>query len=89
MAKRHARLAAKTIASFDAHTLDDMGPTMSHGSLKSAGATYMSDVTTRPARERHGIRPVVMRMVNDIGILVVSRTGGNAIWVGPCCVMMD
>ena len=28
-------------------------------------------------------------MVNDTGILVVSRTGGNVIRVAPRCVMMD
>ena len=41
------------------------------------------------ARERRGIRPGVVRMVNDSAILMVSRAGGNPIRVAPHCVMMD
>ena len=89
VAKRRVRLAVETIAFFDAHTLDDMGTTTSYASLESAGAAYLCDVAARSACERRRIRPGVVRMVNDTGILVVIRIGGNATRVAPCCVMMD
>ena len=89
VAKRQARLAAKTIASFDAHTSDDKVLTMSYDSPESAGITYLCDVAARPVRERRGIQPGVGRMVNDIGILMVNQTRGNATRIAPCCVMMD
>ena len=38
-------------------------------------ATYFSNVAARPARERHIIRPGVVRMVNNSGILVAGRAG--------------
>ena len=87
--KRRARLAVETIASFDAYTSDDRGPTTSYDSPQSAGAAYLYDVAARPARERRGIRLGVVHMVNDTDILVVSRTRGNATRVAPRCVMMD
>jgi hypothetical protein len=74
-AKRRARLATEAIASFDAHASDGHEPTTSYDSTISAGAIYLSDVAARPAHERHIIRPCVVRMVNDTGILVVSRVG--------------
>ena len=89
VAKWRATLAAETIVSFDVHTLDDMAPTTSYDLPVSTGATYLSDVADRPPRERRGIRPSVVRMVNDTGILVVSRIGGNATRVASRCVMMD
>ena len=89
VAKRQARLAAETIASFDAHTSDDRAPTTSYDLAVSAGAAYLSDVAARPAHKHRGIRSGVVCMVNDTGILVVSRTGGNATRVAPRCVMMD
>ena len=52
VAKRRARLAVEAIASFDAHTLDDGGPSTSYDSPISVGAAYLSDVAARPARER-------------------------------------
>ena len=88
-AKRRARLAEEAIASFDAHTLDGQEPTSSYHSPAFASAAYLSDVAARPARERRGIRPGVVRMVNDSGILMVSRAGGNPIRVAPQSVMMD
>ena len=75
VAKRQARLVVETIASFDAHTLDDRGPITSYDSRESTGAIYPSDVATRLARERRSIQPNIVRMMNDIDILVVSRTG--------------
>ena len=67
----------------------EVDKTTSYDLPLSAGTTYLSDVAARPARERHGIRPGIVRMVNDIGILVVSRIGGNATQVAPHRVMMD
>jgi hypothetical protein len=78
-AKRRARLAEEAIASFDAHTLDGQEPTSSYHSPASSGAAYLSDVTARHARERRGIRLGVVQMVNDSGILMVRRAGGNPI----------
>jgi hypothetical protein len=88
-AKRRARLVEEAIASFNAHTLNGQEPTSSYHSPASAGAAYLSDVAARPARERRGIRPGVVRMVNDSGILMVNRAGGNPIRVAPQYVMMD
>lgn len=88
-AKRRARFAAEAIVSFDAHASDGPEPTTSCDSPVSAGAAYLSDVAARPARERRSIRPGVVRMVNDSGILVVSRAGGNTIPVAPQCMMID
>ena len=55
VAKRRARLAVETIASFDAHTSDDRASTTSSNLPVSAGTAYLSDVVARPAREHHGI----------------------------------
>lgn len=54
-----------------------------------ADAAYHSYVVAQHARERRDIGPCVACMVNDFGILVVSRVGGNAIRVVPQCAMMD
>ena len=89
VAKRRARLAAETIASFDAHASDDRAPTTSCDLLVSTETIYLSDVAAGSACERRGIRSGVMCIVNDIGILVLSQTGGNATQVAPRCVMMD
>ena len=88
-ANRRARLVVEAIASFDAHALDGQDPTSSYDSPAFASATYLSDVAARFARERRGIRLGVVRMVNDFGILMVSRDGGDPIRVAPKCVMMD
>ena len=84
-----SKIATDTIASFDAHTLDDREPTTSYDLLEFARGAYLSDIAARPARERRSICPGVVHMVNDIGILVVSRTGGNATRVALRCVMMS
>ena len=89
VAKWRAKLVTETIASFDAHISNDRALTMSYDLPVSTGAAYLSDIAARPPRERCGIRPGVVRMVNDTSILVVSRTGGNATWVAPRYVMMD
>ena len=78
-AKRRARLAEEAITFFDIHTLDGQEPTSSYHSPASARATYLSDVAARPLCERRGIRRGVVRMVNDSGILMVSRAWGNPI----------
>jgi hypothetical protein len=79
--RRRARLAEEAIASFDAHASNNHEPITSYDLPASSGATC---VAARFVRERRGIRPGVVRMVNDSGILVVSRARGNAIRV-----MMD
>ena len=89
VAKRRARLAVETIAPFDAHTLDDRAPITSYDLPVPAGVAYLFDVAARPACERRSIRPGIVRLVNDTGILVVSRIGGNGARVAPRCVMMD
>ena len=73
--KQRARLAAEAIASFDAYASNGPEPTTSYDSPVSAGAAYLSGVAARSARERRNIRPGVVRMVNDSGILVVGRAG--------------
>ena len=87
--RRRARLAAEAIVSFDTHTSDSHELTTCYDSLAFASATYLSDAAARLARVPRSIRPGVMRMVNDSGILVVSRVEGNAIRVAPKCLMMD
>ena len=62
VAKQRARLAAKTIASFDIHTSDDRGPTTSNDSPESVEVAYVFDVAIRSICERRGIRLGVMRM---------------------------
>ena len=79
----------EAIASFDAHTSDDKGLTTSYDSSESVGIVCLSNVNARPAHERCGIQPGIVRMVNDISILVVSLTRGNVIRVAPQCVMMN
>ena len=88
-AKRRARLAEEAIASFDVHAWDGQKPTSSYHSPASAGAAYLFNIAARPARERRGVRPGVVQMVNDSSILMVSQAGGNPIRVAPQCVMMD
>lgn len=46
-AKRQTRLSREANASFDAHTSDDRGPTMSYDSSESTGAAYLSNVAAR------------------------------------------
>ena len=89
VAKQRVRLAAATIASFDAHTSDDRAPTTPYDLPQSVGVAYQSDVAGRPAREHRGIQLDAVRMVNDTDILVVSQTGGNITRVAPRCVLMD
>ena len=83
VAKRRARLATEIIVSFDAHTSDERAPTTSYDSLVFAKAIYLSDVAARPIRERRGIRLGVVHLINDTGILVISRSWGNATRVAP------
>jgi hypothetical protein len=83
------RLAAEAITFCDAHASDGHEPTTSYDSSVSVGTSYLSDVAARSVRERRDIRPGVVRMVNDSGILVVSQAGDNAIRVALKCVMMD
>ena len=82
-ARRRARLATEAIASFDAHASDGQELTTSYDLPASAGATYLSDVAARPARERRVIRHGVVRMVNDFDILVVTQARGNTTRVSP------
>ena len=82
-ARRRTRLVAETIAFFDAHALDGQEPISSYNSPASASTTYLSDVAARPTRERQGIQPGFVRMINNSNILVVSRAGGNPILVVP------
>lgn len=89
LARQQARLAAEAIAFFDAHALDGQEPTTFNDSSTFAGVFYLLDVAARRAHERRGIRPGVMRMVNDFGILVISQAGGNTFQVAPKGVMMD
>ena len=88
-ARRQVRLAAEAITYFDAHVSGGQESTTFYNSPASAGTTYLSDVATRLACERQGIRPSVVHMVNDSSILVVSQAGGNIMRVAPKCVMMD
>ena len=71
VAKRQARLAAEIITSLDAHTSDNKAPTIFYDLLVSAGAAYLSDMAAKRARERRGIRPDIVRMVNA-GLSIVS-----------------
>ena len=87
--KQRATLAEEAIASFDAHTLDGHEPTSSYHSPASADESILSDVAARSTRERRDIRPGVVWMVNDFGILMVSRARNNRIRVAFQCVMMD
>lgn len=74
--------------SFDGHALDGQKPTSSYDLLAFSGATYLSDVDARFAHECRGIRPNVVHMMNDSGILVVNYAKGNTIQIVSHCVMM-
>ena len=76
-ARWRARLATEAIASFDAHASDGQEPTSSYDSPTSASTAYFSNVTTRLVCKRQGIQPGMVHMVNDSGILVVSRAGAT------------
>ena len=78
--RHRARLVAEAIASFDTHGQE---PTTFHDSPTSTGVVYLSNVAVGPARECRGIRFGIVCMMNDFGILVVSRAGGNTIWIAP------
>ena len=56
------------MASFDAHTSNDRGSTTSYYSLESVGAAYLFNTVVGRARERQGIRPSVVCIVNDTTI---------------------
>ena len=45
-----------------------MALTMSYDLLVSTGANYFFDVAARPACERRGVRPGVVRLVNETNI---------------------
>ena len=75
MAIQRAKYAPETITYFDARTSNDKKPTTSSYSPASAGAAYLLDVAARPAHKRQNIRPDVVRMKDDFGILVVNRIG--------------
>lgn len=63
----------------DAHASDGQEPTSFYYSPAFACTTYLSNVAARLARERRGIRPSVIHMVNNFGTLMVSRAEGNLI----------
>ena len=64
-------------------------PTTSYDSPTFVGVAYLSDVAARSTCERWGIKHGVVCIMNDFGILMVSRVGGNTIQVALQCVMMD
>ena len=50
---------------------------------------YLSNVAARSAREWRGVRPLVVHLVNDDGVMVVGRTNDNSIGATPLRVMLD
>lgn len=55
VAKLRAKLTAKAIASFDAHTLDDGGPSTFYDLPATADVAYLYVLATRLACDRQGI----------------------------------
>ena len=84
-----AKLAAEAISAFEANaTSTPTAQPSEHQSLIS-GVAYLSDVAARSARERRNLRPGVVCLGNDGGVMVVACTDGNFTRATPLRVMLD
>jgi hypothetical protein len=84
-----AKLAAEAISIFEANAAPTPPLQPSVDQSLISGVAYLSDIAARSARERRGVRPGVVRLVNDDGVMVVGRTDGNSTRATPLRVMLD
>ena len=84
-----AKLAAEAISIFEANAAPTPSLQPSEDQSLISGVAYLSDIAARSARERRGVRPGVVRLVNDDGVMVVARTDGNSTTATPLRVMLD
>ena len=84
-----AKLAAEAISIFEANAAPTPPLQPSEDQSLISGVAYLSDIAARSARERRGVRPGVVRLVNDDGVMVVGRTDGNSTRATPLRVMLD
>ena len=84
-----AKLAAEAVAAFEANATATPAVRSSGDQSLISGVAYLSDVAARSARERRNLRPGVVRLVNDGGVMVVGCTDGNSTRATPLRVMLD
>lgn len=84
-----AKLAAEAILIFEADAPPTPPLQSSEDQSLISGVAYLSDIAARSARERRSVRPSVVRLVNNNGVMVVARTDGNSTRATPLRVMLD
>ena len=84
-----AKLAAEAISAFDAKSTSSLTAQSSGEQSLISGVAYLSDIAPRSARQRRSLRPGVVRLANDGGVMVVGRTDGNSTRAIPLRVMLD
>lgn len=84
-----AQLAAEAIAAFDANATSTPVAQSSGDQSLVSGVAYLSDVAARSARERCTLRPGVVRLANNGGVMAVGRTDGPSIRATPLRVILD
>ena len=84
-----AKLAAEAISAFDAKSTSSLTAQSSEDQSLISGVAYLSDIAPRSARQRRSVRPGVVRLANDSGVMVVGRTDGNPTRATPLRVMLD
>ena len=84
-----AQLAAEAIAAFDANATTTPVEQSSRDQSLVSGVAYLSDVAARSARERCTLRPGVVCLANDGGVMAVGRTDGPSIRATPLRVILD
>ena len=89
MVAMRAKLAAEAISLFEANATSPPIIQSSGDQTLISGVNYLSDVAVRSARERRGVRPGVVHLVNDNGVMVVGRTNDNPTRATPLRVMLD
>jgi hypothetical protein len=84
-----AKLATEAISAFEANATSPPIVQSSGDQSLIAEVAYLSDIAARSARERRNVRPGVIRLVNDGGVMVVGRSDGNPTRATPLDVMLD
>lgn len=84
-----AKFVADVISAFEVNATSYSTAQLGGDHSLIFGVVYLSDVAARSARKRRSVRPEVVRLVNDGGVMVVGCTEGNSTRVGPHRIILD
>ena len=78
-----AKLAVEALSIFEANATSPPIIQPSRDQALISRVAYLSNDAARSTRERRGVCPKVVRLVNDDGVMVVGRTDGNSTRATP------